>query len=145
MASEGAYYLRRAPGAEAFRAAWEAALDFGVQNLRDIAVERAIEGVPVPVFHKGEQVGEKRWFNDRLLMFILKHHVGVYALPASRRDQRPDPEPPRDGETVMAEIRQRLATIRDRQLHEIAADPDKRAAWEVLYGPHDWEKHEPAA
>src|SRR5262249_35504602 len=31
-------------------------------------------GVPVPVFHKGEQVGERRWYNDRLLMFTLRHH-----------------------------------------------------------------------
>jgi hypothetical protein len=73
--TEGAYQLRRQPGAEGFRAAWEAALASGVQRLTDIAMERAIEGVPVPVFHKGEQVGERRWYNDRLLMFMLKHHL----------------------------------------------------------------------
>lgn len=74
MAKEGAYYLRRAPGADSFRAAWEAALATGVQRLTDVAIERAIEGVPVPVFHKGEQVGERRAYNDRLLMFVLRHH-----------------------------------------------------------------------
>lgn len=75
MSAEGAYYLRRAPGAESFRAAWTAALDHGVQQLVDIAIDRAREGIAVPIFHKGEQVGEKRWFNDRLLMFMLKHHM----------------------------------------------------------------------
>ena len=75
MSYEGAYYLRRQPGADGFRAAWIAALDHGVQRLADIAVERAIEGVPVPIHWRGEQVGEKRRYNDRLLMFILRHHL----------------------------------------------------------------------
>lgn len=74
MSSEGAYYLRRQPGAESFAAAWAAALDHGVQSLADIAIDRARDGVPVPVFWQGEQVGEKRQYNDRLLMFILRHH-----------------------------------------------------------------------
>ncbi|RZF65778.1 hypothetical protein EWE75_03725 [Sphingomonas populi] len=75
MSYEGAYYLRRQPGADGFRAAWIAALDHGVQRLADIAIERAIEGVPVPIHWRGEQVGEKRRYNDRLLMFILRHHL----------------------------------------------------------------------
>lgn len=75
MASEGAYALRRSPGAEEFAAAWADALDHGVQSLVDIAIDRARDGVAVPVFWKGEQVGERRWYNDRLLMFILRHHL----------------------------------------------------------------------
>ena len=91
MSSEGAYYLRRQPGAESFRAAWEAALDHGVQCLTDIAIDRALEGVPVPVFYKGEVVGEKRWFNDRLLMFVLKHHLrDRYGRDLPRGTRHPD-------------------------------------------------------
>ena len=74
MAVFGAYALRRAEGAESFRAAWKKALDMGVQRLADIAVERAIEGVPVPIMYHGEQVGERRHYNDRLLTFMLQHH-----------------------------------------------------------------------
>lgn len=37
MSSVGAYYLRRQPGAEEFRAAWEAALQLGVQRIEDVA------------------------------------------------------------------------------------------------------------
>jgi len=75
MSPEGAYNLRRAPGAESFRAAWSRALDFGVQRLVDVTMERAIDGVAVPVFWKGEQVGEKRVYNDRLAMFHMRHRL----------------------------------------------------------------------
>ncbi len=72
MSPEGAYYLRRQRGAEGFRRAWEAALDFGVQRLKDIAFERAIEGQLVPVFVAGKLMGFRRKKNDRLLMFCLR-------------------------------------------------------------------------
>jgi hypothetical protein len=72
MSSEGAYYLRRQRGAEGFRRAWEAALDFGVQRLKDIAFERAIDGQLVPVFVAGKLMGFRRKKNDRLLMFCLR-------------------------------------------------------------------------
>lgn len=97
MSQVGAYYLRRQPGADSFRAAWHAALDHGVQALTDIAIERAVEGVSVPVFWRGEQVGEKRWYNDRLLMFILKHH-----LPA-RYGTKPLPEGTKHPDTLARE------------------------------------------
>jgi hypothetical protein len=72
MSSVACYYLRRQPGAEGFRRAWEAALDFGVQRLKDIAFERAIEGQLVPVFVAGKLMGFRRKKNDRLLMFCLR-------------------------------------------------------------------------
>ena len=75
MAKEGAYQLRLHPDAAEFRAAWEQALDFGVRVLVDETMERAIHGVPVPIFHKGEQVGERRWYNDRLAMFHMRHRL----------------------------------------------------------------------
>lgn len=85
MSTEGAYHLRRQPGAEEFAAAWADALDHGVQSLADIAIDRAREGTPVPIFWKGEQVGEKRRYNDKLLMFILRHHMPAkYGTPAGR-------------------------------------------------------------
>ncbi|MXO46707.1 hypothetical protein GRI69_00310 [Erythrobacter vulgaris] len=72
MSPEGAYYLRRRPGSESFRRAWEAALDLGVQRLKDIAFERAIEGQLSPVFIGGKLKGFRRIRNDRLLMFCLR-------------------------------------------------------------------------
>ena len=75
MSPEGAYYLRRQPHAESFRRAWEAALDFGVQRLKDIAFERAIDGQLVPVFVAGKLMGFRRKKNDRLLMFCLRMNM----------------------------------------------------------------------
>ena len=74
MAQANCYTLRRAPGAESFRRAWEAALDFGVARLKDIAFERAIEGYLVPVFVAGRLMGFRRKTNDALLMFCLRHY-----------------------------------------------------------------------
>lgn len=74
MSSEGAYYLRRQPGADAFRRAWEAALDYGVARMKDIAFERAVEGYLVPMFVGGRLLGWRRKYNDRLLMFCLRHY-----------------------------------------------------------------------
>lgn len=74
MAQVNCYTLRRAPGAESFRRAWEAALDFGVARLKDIAFERAIDGYLVPVFVGGKLLGFRRKHNDALLMFCLRHY-----------------------------------------------------------------------
>jgi hypothetical protein len=70
----GVYLLRKVAGADEFAAAWDEALALGVQRLHDIALERAIYGVPKPIFYKGEQVGEERRYNDRLLNAVLRHH-----------------------------------------------------------------------
>lgn len=74
MAQANCYALRRAPGAEEFRRAWDAALDFGIQRLKDVAFERAIEGELLPVFVAGKLMGFRRKHNDRLLMFCLRHY-----------------------------------------------------------------------
>lgn len=95
MAHASAYALRQHPEAESFRVAWDAALALGVQRLADIAMERAIEGVAVPVFWRGEQVGERREYSNWLLMCLLRHHapdryatfgLGAHAVPRKIRD-----------------------------------------------------------
>ena len=75
MSQEGAYLLRRQPGAEAFRAAWRAALDLGVQKIEDTAMDRALNGVEVPYYVYGELRGTRRVYNDRLLMFMLRNRA----------------------------------------------------------------------
>lgn len=74
IATTNCYELRRAPGAEGFRRAWDAALDFAVPKLKDVAFQRAIEGELVPVFSGGKLMGFRRRFNDKLLMFCLRHY-----------------------------------------------------------------------
>ncbi|MDE8651241.1 hypothetical protein [Novosphingobium album (ex Liu et al. 2023)] len=75
MSPEGAYLLRRHPEAGEFRKAWEAALALGVQRLEDIAMDRALNGVDVPIYHFGAVVGTRRVYNDRLLMFMLRNRA----------------------------------------------------------------------
>ena len=50
-----------------------AALDYALHRLEQAALSRALHGVPRPVFHKGEQVGEWRDYDERLTMFLLKN------------------------------------------------------------------------
>ncbi|MES2097183.1 MAG: hypothetical protein V4459_10540 [Pseudomonadota bacterium] len=126
MSPEGAYFLRRQPGADSFRAAWESALDHGVQRLVDIAIDRATEGVSVPIFWRGEQVGEKRWYNDRLLMFVLRHHLpdryGTSLRPGTRH---PD--------TIAREAAENCPVCEAREAGEPdKADDDKEATAKIL-------------
>jgi hypothetical protein len=74
IAQTNCYELRKAPGAEGFRRAWDAALDFALPKLKDIAFQRAIEGELVPVFSGGKLMGFRRKYNDKLLMFCLRHY-----------------------------------------------------------------------
>jgi hypothetical protein len=74
MSAASAYNLRARPDAVAFRAAWDAALQFAVGKLEAAIFSRAIHGVPVPHYYKGELVGEHRRFNDGLAMFVMNHY-----------------------------------------------------------------------
>jgi hypothetical protein len=74
-APEGAYLLRRHPQAKEFRKAWQAALDLGMQKIEDVAMDRALNGVEVPVYSYGKLVGTRRIYNDRLLMFMLRNRA----------------------------------------------------------------------
>ncbi|HEX4695095.1 hypothetical protein [Sphingomonas sp.] len=73
MSRNAAYALRRRDDAQAFRLAWDAATDMAVGRLADAALSRAINGVAVPIFHGGEQVGERRDYDERLTMFLLRY------------------------------------------------------------------------
>ncbi|PKB25769.1 hypothetical protein B0I00_0976 [Novosphingobium kunmingense] len=75
MTPEGAYMLRRHPEGASFRKAWEAALALGVQQLEDIAMERALHGTEVPVYSYGKLIGSRVVHNDRLVMFLLRNRA----------------------------------------------------------------------
>lgn len=76
LSVQSAYALRRAPGGEAFAAAWGAAVQQGALKLVDVAFDRAIHGSDEPVFDRdGCRVGRRMRQNDRLLMFLLRAHL----------------------------------------------------------------------
>lgn len=73
LTRESAYRLRRAAGAESFAAAWDAARHHAGGLIEDIAFERAIEGVGVPVFNEhGEKIASRTRYDNRLLVFLLR-------------------------------------------------------------------------
>jgi len=73
MSDSSAYALRHRLIAMHFRAAWDAALDYAMHRLEQAALGRALNGVPRPVFYRGEQVGEWREYDERLTMFLLRY------------------------------------------------------------------------
>jgi hypothetical protein len=78
---EALYKLRSKPGAEAFSAAWDRAIDRGVTRLEDCALARAIEGEERMVVSAGKVVGSERRHNEALVMFFLKNRRGERYAP----------------------------------------------------------------
>lgn len=72
MSDTSAYALRWRPCGAPFRQAWDAALDYALHRVEQAVFERSRNGVPRPVFYKGEKVGEWRHFDERLTMFLLR-------------------------------------------------------------------------
>lgn len=82
MSRQSAYKLRARLKGEPFDIAWEAAFQHGYDALHQAALERALHGVEVPVFHGGEQIGTRRHFDERLTCFLLaaRNHRGAQQL-----------------------------------------------------------------
>jgi hypothetical protein len=71
MSRQSAYRLRSRLKGGAFDLAWDVAFHHSYDNLAHAALERALNGVEVPVFHRGEQVGSYRRFDERLTVALL--------------------------------------------------------------------------
>jgi len=108
MSVTSCYRLRRAPGAEGFAAAWEAALAEASKRLVDIAFDRAINGTEEPVLDKhGNCIHIRQRTNDRLLMFLLRaHHPERY-----RHHNAPPPTPPQAAPLTQAPLTQALEAL----------------------------------
>lgn len=74
MSRTSADELRRRPAGAHFRRAWEIAVDYACYRIEEDAHHRARHGVARPIFHKGEQVGEYRHYDERLTMFLLRSY-----------------------------------------------------------------------
>lgn len=118
----GAEQLRKARGGKSFAAAWDAAIDIAQEreayrvtaNLVDLAAEREAE----------------------LVRMGKAHHY-----PPDPDDHfPPDGMDDQDYEEQQRMIRERLLACRRLYLAGIAHDPARRAAWDLLCFPVDWEK-----
>ena len=74
MSRTSADNLRRRPSGAPFRRAWQAAADYAMYRIEEDAHRRSREGVARPIFYKGEQVGEWRYYDERLTAFLLRSY-----------------------------------------------------------------------
>ncbi len=124
--SFGAEQLRSARGGRSFAAAWDSAIELARDrefsrihtNLSDLAAQRDAELAVAP-----------------------------RATGATSNEGRPfDPDEDEDGRgeylDAVGNIARRMRMCRRLLLAAIEPDPAKRAAWEVLVGPVDWERAE---
>ena len=93
ISAEAVYKLRRRPDAQSFRLAMDLALDGAADKVEDGAFGRAINGVEIPHYYKGELVGAHRRYDERLAMFILRYRKpDRYGRHLDRRESTPHPE-----------------------------------------------------
>ena len=77
MSRQSAYRLKARLRDQPFDLAWEAALQSGHDALHQAALDRALNGVEMPVHHMGELIGTRRHYDERLTIFLLSaynHH-----------------------------------------------------------------------
>lgn len=124
MSVTSCYRLRRAPGAENFAVAWDAALAQAARRLVDLAFDRAINGSDEPLFDKdGHRIGRRMRHNDRLLMFLLRAYMPDRFRHAHHNVRHPDEAPPPAIEAVGAALL-RLEPVAPDQPHLLMA-PDE--------------------
>lgn len=75
--ANAAYQLRERDGAASFAAAWDIAQRMAGDRAFGQAMDRAINGVEVPRFYRGRQVGTVRRPDYRLALKVLDHHLAA--------------------------------------------------------------------
>lgn len=111
---EALYKLRQRPGAEGFRAAWDAALDRGMARLEDSALARAIQGEERLILHGGKVVAAERRHNEALVMFFLRTRL------PHRYDQQKEVGPGHP-------LYEKVAAAYAEEQRRIDADPERQA------------------
>lgn len=71
MTARSAYRLMDADGADSFAAAWDEAIETGIERIRVDALARALHGAPVAFFRRGKLVRVEQRRNDRLAIALL--------------------------------------------------------------------------
>jgi hypothetical protein len=100
---QAAYRLRSRLKGQPFDLAWEVAFHHSYDVLAHTALERALNGVEMPVYFKGELVGTYRRFDERLTVALLGRfthgHNPVFGRlgPMAERHAR-------DFETLLAKV-----------------------------------------
>jgi hypothetical protein len=86
MSRQSAYNLRTRLRGTPFDKGWEAAFVSRFDMLAEAALDRALNGVEVPHYHKGELVGTSRRFDERLTVALLAMRDKFVRPPLSHWD-----------------------------------------------------------
>jgi len=130
ISAESVYKLLKRPDAQSLRMAVEVALDGAAHRIEDGAFSRALNGIVIPHYYKGELVGEHRRFDERLTMFILRYRKpSRYGRHLDRRADAPHPEQSALGLADMlawaeADARRDEAGVRRQVITEIVEEGD---------------------
>jgi hypothetical protein len=83
MSRQSAYKQRSRLKGKAFDIAWDQAFTQSYCNLPYAALERALNGIEVPHYYKGELIGTSRRYDERLTVALLKLISGPNGLAVS--------------------------------------------------------------
>ena len=81
MSRQSAYRLRARLKGQPFDRGWAMATGCMFDALAQAALERALHGVEVPHYHKGELVGTSRKFDERLTIALLDKAAALGRVP----------------------------------------------------------------
>lgn len=84
MSRQSAYRLRNRLKGEPFDIAWACAFRRQFDALAEAALDRAMNGVEVPHYYKGELVGTHRVFNETLTVALLALQRRLTPIPPDR-------------------------------------------------------------
>ena len=90
MSRQSAYRLRSRLKGQAFDLAWDEAFSHSYHNLPYIALDRAMNGIEVPHYYKGELIGTSRRYDERLTVALLKLFNTCDALVVGGLDPHPE-------------------------------------------------------
>jgi len=88
MARQSAYRLRNRLQGEPFDIAWACAFRRQYDALAEAALDRAMNGVEVPHYYKGELVGTHRVFNETLTVAMLALKPRLTPIPPDRHAEQ---------------------------------------------------------
>ncbi|MBA3576339.1 MAG: hypothetical protein H0W39_01815 [Sphingomonas sp.] len=128
----GADQLRTAKGGRSFAAAWDSALDLA----RDRELHRLHDNLG-ELSRKAEERDAKAAAQGRLV--IAEPSPTRSGRGGNNYDEEDEDSLMREVEQARENIRRKLLGAKRLLLLEIHGEPHKRAAWEVLCGPVDWD------
>ncbi|GGC31850.1 hypothetical protein GCM10011371_19140 [Novosphingobium marinum] len=122
---QSAYKLRARLKGQPFDLAWDAAFQSAFDRLAEAAMDRALNGVEVPHFHKGELVGTSRRYDERLTIALFRLRESFLRAPGPARCESAAYEP-EDFRGLLERVEKGTATWED----EFAKD--EAEGWDSL-------------